>query len=152
MAARTAGTAGLPGWTRWISADGPMTGSCGKLCGLRILPVENRMIPDMINFCPPGSPGHGPEGVAKPGMFSKYGAGRSFLYSRRHGAPRPYPRANWSVVQTGLRGSGWETCHVPRRTWLDSKIDVFLEELAASCGARLLELAWTDYPAGIIAE
>ena len=23
-------------------------------------------------------------------------------------------------------------CHVPRRTWLDSKIDVFLEELAAS--------------------
>jgi len=27
---------------------------------------------------------------------------------------------------------GWKTCHVPRRTWLDSKIDVFLEELAAS--------------------
>jgi len=27
---------------------------------------------------------------------------------------------------------GWETCHVPRRTWLDSKIDVFLEELAGS--------------------
>ena len=24
------------------------------------------------------------------------------------------------------------TCHVPRRTWLDSKLDVFLEELAAS--------------------
>jgi hypothetical protein len=27
---------------------------------------------------------------------------------------------------------GWKTCHVPRRTWLDNKIDVFLEELAAS--------------------
>ena len=27
---------------------------------------------------------------------------------------------------------GWKTCHVPRRTWLESKIDVFLEELAAS--------------------
>ena len=27
---------------------------------------------------------------------------------------------------------GWKTCHVPRRTWLDDKIDVFLEELAAS--------------------
>ena len=27
---------------------------------------------------------------------------------------------------------GWKTCHVPRRTWLDSKIDVFLEDLAAS--------------------
>ena len=27
---------------------------------------------------------------------------------------------------------GWKTCHVPRRTWLDSKIDGFLEELAAS--------------------
>jgi len=27
---------------------------------------------------------------------------------------------------------GWKTCHVPRRTWLDSKVDVFLEELAGS--------------------
>ena len=27
---------------------------------------------------------------------------------------------------------GWKTCHVPRRTWLDDKIDVLLEELAAS--------------------
>jgi len=27
---------------------------------------------------------------------------------------------------------GWKTCDVPRRTWLDNKIDVFLEELAAS--------------------
>ena len=27
---------------------------------------------------------------------------------------------------------GWKTCHVPRPTWLDNKIDVFLEELAAS--------------------
>jgi hypothetical protein len=27
---------------------------------------------------------------------------------------------------------GWKTCHVPRHTRLDSKIDVFLEELAAS--------------------
>jgi hypothetical protein len=27
---------------------------------------------------------------------------------------------------------GWKTCHVPRRTWLDSKIDVFLGELAES--------------------
>ena len=27
---------------------------------------------------------------------------------------------------------GWKTCRVPRRTWLDDKIDVFLEELAAS--------------------
>jgi hypothetical protein len=36
------------------------------------------------------------------------------------------------VVQAGSGAGGWETCHVPRRTWLDSKIDVFLEELAAS--------------------
>ncbi len=27
---------------------------------------------------------------------------------------------------------GWKTCRVPRHTWLDDKIDVFLEELAAS--------------------
>ena len=27
---------------------------------------------------------------------------------------------------------GWKTCRVPRRTWLDDKIDVFLEDLAAS--------------------
>jgi hypothetical protein len=27
---------------------------------------------------------------------------------------------------------GWKTCHVPRRTWLDSRIDLFVEELAAS--------------------
>ena len=27
---------------------------------------------------------------------------------------------------------GWKTHHVPRRTWLDNKIDVFLEELATS--------------------
>ena len=27
---------------------------------------------------------------------------------------------------------GWKTCHVPRRVWLDSTIDVLLEELAAS--------------------
>jgi hypothetical protein len=33
--------------------------------------------------------------------------------------------------QAGLRGGGWKTCHVPRRTWRDSKIDMFLE-LAAS--------------------
>ena len=26
----------------------------------------------------------------------------------------------------------WKTCHVPRRTWLDNKIDVFLKELAVS--------------------
>ena len=32
----------------------------------------------------------------------------------------------------GSVAGGWKTCHVPRRTWLDSKIDVFLEELAAS--------------------
>src|SRR6266536_877672 len=31
-----------------------------------------------------------------------------------------------------LVAGGWKTCHVPRRTWLDSKIDVFVEELAAS--------------------
>lgn len=29
-------------------------------------------------------------------------------------------------------GGGWKTCHLPRRTWPDSKIEVFLEELAAS--------------------
>jgi hypothetical protein len=27
---------------------------------------------------------------------------------------------------------GWKTCHVPRPTWLDHKIDVFPEELAAA--------------------
>lgn len=27
---------------------------------------------------------------------------------------------------------GWTTCRAPRRTWLDSKLDVFLEKLAAS--------------------
>ena len=32
----------------------------------------------------------------------------------------------------GSVAGGWKTCRVPRRTWLDSEIDVFLEELAAS--------------------
>jgi hypothetical protein len=36
------------------------------------------------------------------------------------------------AVQAGFRDGGWKTCRVPRRTWLDSKIDVFLEELAGS--------------------
>src|SRR5437879_4429085 len=52
----------------------------------------------------------------------------------------PLPASWWpagavcSVVQAepGFGPGGWKTCHVPRRTWLDSKIDVFLEELAAS--------------------
>jgi len=35
-------------------------------------------------------------------------------------------------TEPGSGPGGWKTCHVPRRTWLDSKIDVFLEELAAS--------------------
>ena len=46
--------------------------------------------------------------------------------------PAPLPEGELVLVQAGLRAGGWETCHVPRRTWLDSKIDVFLEELAAS--------------------
>ena len=37
-----------------------------------------------------------------------------------------------SDVRPGSVAGGWKTCHVPRRTWLDGKIDVFLEELAAS--------------------
>jgi len=88
----------------------------------------------MINFCPPGAPitaRRVPENVLRSLGVQQVRAGR-FSYSHRHGAPRPYPRANWSVVQTGLRAGGWKTGHVPRRTWLDSKIDVFLEELAAS--------------------
>src|SRR5262245_19163825 len=36
------------------------------------------------------------------------------------------------LSRPGSVAGGWETCHVPRRTWLDSKTDVFLEELAAS--------------------
>jgi len=36
------------------------------------------------------------------------------------------------LFRPGSVTGGWKTCHVPRRTWLDSKIDVFLEELAAS--------------------
>jgi len=38
------------------------------------------------------------------------------------------------VVQAepGSGPGGWKTCHVPRRTWLDSKISVLLEELAES--------------------
>src|SRR5260370_24280554 len=32
----------------------------------------------------------------------------------------------------GAVAGGWKTWHVPRHTWLDSKIDVFLEEFAAS--------------------
>ena len=36
------------------------------------------------------------------------------------------------MFRPGSVTGGWKTCHVPRRTWLDSKIDVFLEELAAS--------------------
>ena len=42
------------------------------------------------------------------------------------GLPPPAVRSNRSVA------GGWKTCRVPRRTWLDSKIDVFLEDLAAS--------------------
>src|SRR5260370_2119015 len=37
-----------------------------------------------------------------------------------------------TVERPSSVAGGWKTCHVPRRTWLDSKIDVFLEELAAS--------------------
>jgi hypothetical protein len=37
-----------------------------------------------------------------------------------------------SDVRPGFAAGGWKTCRVPRRAWLDSKIDVFLEELAAS--------------------
>ena len=40
--------------------------------------------------------------------------------------------AGGSGCRAVLGGGGWKTCHVPRRTWLDSKIDVFVEELAAS--------------------
>ena len=36
------------------------------------------------------------------------------------------------AVQAGFRDGGWKTCRVPRRTWLDGKTDVFLEELAGS--------------------
>lgn len=36
------------------------------------------------------------------------------------------------VVQTGFRDGRMEDLPVPRRTWLDSKIDMFLQELAAS--------------------
>ncbi len=32
----------------------------------------------------------------------------------------------------GSAAGGWNTCQVPRRTWLDGKTGVFLEELAAS--------------------
>ena len=52
----------------------------------------------------------------------------------------PLPASWWpagavcSVVQAepGSGPGGWKTCHVPRRTWLDSKISVLLEELAES--------------------
>ena len=37
---------------------------------------------------------------------------------------------------TGSVAGGWKTCHVPRRTWLDSKINVFLEEGTGS-GCRI---------------
>jgi hypothetical protein len=42
-----------------------------------------------------------------------------------------YLRACPSFRPSSVTG-GWKTCHVPRRTWLDNKIDVFLEELAGS--------------------
>lgn len=35
-------------------------------------------------------------------------------------------------AEPGSGPGGWKTCHVPRRTWLDSKISVLLEELAES--------------------
>ena len=41
---------------------------------------------------------------------------------------------------TERRGGGWKTCPVPRRTWLDIKIDVFLEELAATVSAETEEM------------
>src|SRR6185437_173126 len=88
----------------------------------------------MINFWPPGAPITARRVLenALRSLGCSASTGRRFLYSRRHAARRPYPRANWPVVQSGLRAGGWETCHVPRRTWLDSKIDVFLEELDVS--------------------
>ena len=81
-----------------------------------------------------GRPDHGPEGVgkrvAKPGVFSKYR--QAVSYTAAAMGPAPVPEGELVLVRAGLRAGGWETCHVPRRTWLDSKIDVFLEELAAS--------------------
>ena len=64
-------------------------------------------------------------------MFSKYGQAISYAAAV---ALRPYPRANCSIVRTepGSGARGWETCRVPGRTWLDNKIDVFPEELAAA--------------------
>ena len=41
---------------------------------------------------------------------------------------------------TERRGGGRKTCPVPRRTWLDIKIDVFLEELAATVSAETEEM------------
>lgn len=40
--------------------------------------------------------------------------------------------ASFFFVGPGSVAGGWKTCHVPRRTWLDSKVDVFLGELSAS--------------------
>jgi hypothetical protein len=89
----------------------------------------------MINFCPPGTPDHGPEGVekraAKPGVFSKYG--KAVIYTATAMGPHARTRGRTGPLsRPGSGAGGWETCHVPRRTWLDSKIDVFLEELAPS--------------------
>ena len=63
-------------------------------------------------------------------MFSKYR--QAVSYTAATMGPAPVPQGELVLVRAGLRAGGWETCHVPRRTWLDSKIDVFLEELAAS--------------------
>lgn len=39
---------------------------------------------------------------------------------------------SWPVCRPDLRADEWKTCGVPRRTWLDGKVDVLVEELAAS--------------------
>ena len=86
----------------------------------------------MINFWPPGAPITARrvlENVLR-SLGCLASTGGRFLYSRH--VPGARTRGRTGPCPGRLRAGGWETCHVPRRTWPDSKIDVFLEELAAS--------------------
>src|SRR5260370_34727701 len=76
------------------------------------------------------APGHLPGGSGRGSPVRKRSVQASSLASASH-------RSGWSLRACSLfRPSsvtgGRKTCHVPRRTWLDDKIDVFLDGLAAS--------------------
>lgn len=78
----------------------------GRVGGRPTSRVVNRTIPDMINFCPRSTPNNARRALENvlQSLGCSASTGRPVLIQPPPWARRPYPRANGSVVQTGLRG------------------------------------------------